>query len=385
MSSLQTFFYLIAVALLSSGQRYTIWESDVDREEDFTTSGTVDFGIESTYCTDICVVIRSDYSSSYAQTIAIDTTGYEDIFISFSYAVAAGWSTNYCSFHVYYFTDPAESDYYTLINLTPSTSSAYNVNALYSCCTATDEDMEHAANAETLYIRFEAWTTDSNIQGWACVDNIAVEGTEMPTTTTTTGLPSHDPSTSPSTAPTPAPSSSPTPKPTDHPTDIPSRAPIPSPTQKPTETPTKAPTEVSTFNEHDTSQTVASTETELSSQANHLFPLIVCPVCSRIILSTDTGNNISMTIIVTAIVTAISTAMLCGCVVICISLVKRGPNERNKEENLEMQENNLLENRPKGNRTVSISEQLEGDGESGAQFQAEGKDKDVSSVSPGDV
>ena len=70
----------------------------------------------------------------------------------------------------------------------------------------------------------------------------------------------------------------------------------------------------------------------------------------------------------------------------CSFLIKqRGSKVRNNEENLEMQENNLLENRPRGNHTVSLSEQLEGDGESDVELQAEGKDEDVSSVSPGDV
>ena len=112
---------------------------------------------------------------------------------------------------------------------------------------------------------------------------------------------------------------------------------------------------------------------------------MVCHFCDRIILSTNTGNDISVTIIVTAIVAAITTALLCLCVILCMFLLKRGAKQRNSEQNTEMQQNNLLENRPKGNRSVSVLEQLEGDGESDAEFQAEGKDKDVSSVSPGDV
>lgn len=234
MSSFSALISLTAIAI-STVISETIWFDSAETGDDFTTSGTVAFDTDHNYCSDGCAQITATFVSSYMQTVAIDTSGYEDIAVTFNFALADGWSTTMNSLYIYYYTDPSV-DFQSAFS--SSAASDIDSNAL----DYRSVSLPNAADSETLYIRFTASSLDGNTNGVAYVFDIAVSGTAMPTTTPTTSQPSYSPSPYPTPSPSPAPTAGPSPKPTPRPTTKPTKSPTKQPTKGPTSDPSHDPT-----------------------------------------------------------------------------------------------------------------------------------------------
>ena len=202
MSTVSALFYLVAIASIIDGSEI-IWFDSAATDDQFMTSGSVDFQA-SQYCPDGCAQITATWTASYLETVAIDTSGYDDIYITCSFALT-DWTTQ-SSFFVYYSTDSGDDQ---LRNIHSVTQSAYGLNQQYI-----ELKLKYANNSETLYIRFSAETADLNVQSVVYVYNLSVFGTAMPIITSP---PSYDPSA--------APTKNPITLTTDSPTTSPSSAP----------------------------------------------------------------------------------------------------------------------------------------------------------------
>ena len=177
MSTLSAVFYVVSIVASIDGSD-TIWSDSAETSEQFRTSGTVSFDTNQDYCPNGCAQITATSISSYLETIAIDTSGYKDIFVTFSFALSA-WSTqNY--FFVDYSTIAGGGGFQTVLAMT---SSGYGTNREYN----STRNLTDAGNCDTLYIRFGARTTDLNTQDFVYIYDISVLGTgfvtAMPITT----------------------------------------------------------------------------------------------------------------------------------------------------------------------------------------------------------
>lgn len=175
------FFFSLCVNVLvarTTQDPVTIWSSNVQNNKSFAEiEGTVVF-FNSSYCRFRCAAIGATYDSSYLVTEAINTTGYNDIYLTFSFALADGWNKdNY--FKVAYFEG---NDWFNVLTISDYETSGYNLNQKYS-----DQNvyLEHCGDTSTVYIRFSAWI-QGNSGGTVYVDDISLTGDLFNNTNDTT-------------------------------------------------------------------------------------------------------------------------------------------------------------------------------------------------------
>ena len=238
---MSTSFAILKFALFVtvSECRDTIWHNSMENGTGFFSPfGTVHFDVNSNFCSDNCaqITVNGSLSHSYLQTAAIDTAGYEDIYLHITFALGGGWSNIF--FRISYFPD-LETEPTTALDTIVDFPTAYNINTKYEEVL----HLEYVRNTSTLQIWFWTITTGSNSQGTAFVDNISVTGSWITSFPTTSRPTSNEPTQYPlipamtvSDEPTNDPSLGPTDMSSTNPSNIPSRSPtvILTPTFDPT-------------------------------------------------------------------------------------------------------------------------------------------------------